>query len=250
MIPKIIHYCWFGNNPKSKLMEKCIKSWYEFCPDYEIIEWNESNIDISDCVYAQQAFENKKWSHLSDYIRYKVIYEYGGIYLDTDVELIKSLDPLLSEKAFLGFESTETVASGLGYGAEPHHPIVLELCEAFRNMKLIHDDGSENYEIQPVITTRILLEHGLKQDNTLQHLDNITIYPTEYFAPKNYCALKPDITKNTYSIHWFTSSWQTDEQRAKHKKEVWSDYLIHLPNKVLIKILGEKFYNKIKHKLK
>ncbi len=250
MIPKIIHYCWFGNNPKSKLMEKCIESWHKFCPDYEIIEWNETNIDISDCLYAQQALENKKWAFLSDYVRYKVIYEHGGIYLDTDVELIKPLEPLLSHKAYFCFEDDTMINTGLGFGAQKNHPIVFEMCEAYRSMKLFFEDGSINSDIIPVVTTRVLLKHGLKTNNTLQQLDDVVIFPTEYFAPKNYNSMKAKITDKTYSIHWYESSWQTKKQRNKHKKEILYDFIIHLPNKIVLTIFGTERYNKIKQLIK
>lgn len=118
LLPKTIHYCWFGNNEKPKLFYKCYKSWKRFCPDYEIIEWNESNIDISSCpLYVQQAFEEKKWAFVTDYIRLKIIYENGGIYLDTDVELLKPLDDLLVYNAYFGFEDEKHINTGLGFGA-------------------------------------------------------------------------------------------------------------------------------------
>ena len=117
-IPKVIHYCWFGGNPKPKLVQKCIHSWKKYCPDYEIIEWNESNFDISSCpLYVRQAYDVKKWAFVSDYARLKIIHTCGGIYLDTDVELIKSLDSLLEYNAFFGFEDGKYVATGLGFGA-------------------------------------------------------------------------------------------------------------------------------------
>lgn len=250
MIPKIIHYCWFGKGPKSKMMQKCIDSWTKFCPDFEIIEWNEDNIDISDCIYAQEALENNKWAFLSDYIRYKVIYEHGGIYLDTDVELIKSLDPLLDNSCYFGFEDDSQIASGLGFGAEPGHIAIKEICDEYQSMKLILEDGSVNRDIVTVVTTRVLLRYGLKQQNTLQQLSNITIYPTEYFAPKNYNSFKAIITENTYSIHQYAASWQTKKQQNKHKKEVWNDFLVHLPNRIILSVLGEDKYNKIKQKVK
>ena len=118
MIPKIIHYCWFGYGPKPKLAEKCIRSWKKYCPDYQIIEWNENNFDISACpLYVRQAYEARKWAFVTDYVRLKVIYENGGIYMDTDVELKKNLDNLLPYNAYFGFENYWVIATGLGFGA-------------------------------------------------------------------------------------------------------------------------------------
>lgn len=231
-------------------MQKCIASWKKFCPDYEIIEWNEDNIDISDCEYAQEALANNKWSFLSDYVRYKVIYEHGGIYLDTDVELIKNFDPLLTNSCYFGFENNSQVNSGLGFGAEPKHTVISEICDVYRSMKLFLEDGSINRDIVTVVTTKVLLKHGLIQENTLQHLSDVTIYPTEYFAPKNYNSLKTIITENTYSIHQYVASWQTKKQRIRHKKEVWKDFIVHIPNLIILSVLGEDKYNKIKQKIK
>lgn len=250
LIPKIIHYCWFGKGPKNKLIEKCINSWLKFCPDYQIIEWNEDNIDISDCTYAQEALANNKWAFLSDYVRYKVIYEHGGIYLDTDVELIRNPDQLLTNSCYFGFENNSQINSGIGFGAEPGHTVIKEICDVYKSMKLFMEDGSINRDIVTVVTTKVLLKHGLKEDNTLQHLSDITIYPTEYFAPKNYNSFKAIITKNTYSIHQYAASWQTKKQQSKHKKEVLKDFIIHMPNRIILSVLGEKKYNKLKKLIK
>ena len=118
MIPKKIHYCWFGGNPLPELAIKCLESWKKYCPDYEIIEWNETNFNLDSCEYVREAYQAKKWAFVSDYARLKVVYDNGGIYLDTDVELIKSLDRLLKNKSFFGTETTGVVATGLGFGAE------------------------------------------------------------------------------------------------------------------------------------
>ena len=130
MIPKIIHYCWFGRNPKPELAVKCIKSWKKRCPDYEIIEWNEDNFDISSCpLYVRQAYEAKKWAFVSDYVRLKVVYDEGGVYLDTDVELKKGLDALLAYDAYFGFEDGTHVNTGLGFGAVKGAPILKEMMQ-------------------------------------------------------------------------------------------------------------------------
>ncbi len=131
MIPKIIHYCWFGRNPKPKLAEKCIASWKKHCPDYEIIEWNEDNFDISQNGYFQYCLNNKKYAFLSDLARLYVVRDHGGIYFDTDVELLKSPDELLSYEAFYGFEDDKYIATGLGFGAEKNHPTICAMIEEY-----------------------------------------------------------------------------------------------------------------------
>ena len=142
-IPKIIHYCWFGGNPFPELAQKCIASWKKFCPDYEIKEWNESNYDVTKNQYMREAFENKQWAFVSDYARLDIIYENGGIYLDTDVELLKPLDDLLILTGFMGFEENKKLcATGLGFGAVPKLPIIKEMRDDYDNIIFIKEDGS------------------------------------------------------------------------------------------------------------
>ncbi|MCQ2479669.1 MAG: glycosyl transferase [Clostridia bacterium] len=215
-IPKVIHYCWFGGGEFSDMMKKCMESWKKFCPDYEIIEWNESNTDLSKCKYAQEALENKKWSYVSDYVRNYVIYEYGGIYLDTDVMLVKSLDPLLEHQAYAGWEEG-AVATGLGFGAEKHNPIVYEFIQDYYKLSYFCEDGSVNGLIQPELTTKVLLAHGMEnRDDIIQQVESFTIYPREYFCPYDIRLEKMHKTKNTYSIHYYSASWYTEEQKQEH----------------------------------
>ena len=144
-IPKIIHYCWFGGKPKPELAEKCIKSWKKHCPDYEIREWNEDNYDLAAApLYVRQAYEAKKWAFVTDYVRLQVVYECGGIYLDTDVELKKNLDSLLGYSAYFGFEDGKWIATGLGFGAEQGTPILQELMDDYRDIPFLLEDGSED----------------------------------------------------------------------------------------------------------
>lgn len=141
MIPKIIHYCWFGENPLPELAQKCIASWEKYCPDYEIKEWNENNFDLNGCAFVKEAYEAKKWAFVSDFARLKIIYEEGGIYLDTDVEILKSFDTLLGNKCFLGEETSGFVATGLGFGAEKYNPIIKELLEMYIGKHFKLEDG-------------------------------------------------------------------------------------------------------------
>lgn len=210
MIPKRIHYCWFGGNPKPDSVQKCINSWKEFCPDYEIIEWNESNFDIHCMPFVEQAIEAKKYAFASDVARLMVVYENGGLYFDTDVEVIKSFDDLLENKAFLGFENNEYVASGLGFGSEAGVEFFKEHIDAYRNENFINADGSFHMIGCPRVATKLLLEKGLVQNGQEQLVDEIRIYPTDYFNPFDSITGKLNKTKNTYSIHWYDASWSNN----------------------------------------
>lgn len=220
MIPKIIHYCWVGNAPKPKSVLYCIESWKKFCPDYEIREWNESNYDFTKNKYMKQAYEAKKWGFVPDYARLDIIYEYGGIYLDTDVEIIRSFDELLDQEAFMGFEETGEktyyVNCGQGFGAVPHHEIIKKARDLYEHVSFYKEDGTLNMLASPHYTTQTLRQFGLVQKNYQQDLKKIKIYPTDFFCPKNFRTGKLIITQNTFSIHHFTASWLED----KIKKEL------------------------------
>ncbi len=258
MIPKKIHYCWFGGNEKPKLFEKCYKSWAKYCPDYEIVEWNESNFDLSACpLYVQQAYEAKKWAFVTDYVRLKVVYDNGGIYLDTDVELKKNLDFLLNRKAFFGFESGKYIATGLGFGAEKGSEILCEIMQDYEEIPFIKEDGSLDLTACPERNTKIFLAHGLKQDDSKQILDgDILILPTVYLCPIDYLTGNFTRSKYTVSVHWFTASWQdanckTIVDKKKDEKRAQSiDKIKHLPNRILMSLLGEEKYQKLKDKIK
>lgn len=208
MIPKKIHYCWFGRGEKPKLAEKCIRSWKKYCPDYEIIEWNEDNFAINMNGYTRYCYDNQKWAFLSDYARLAVIYEHGGIYFDTDVEVIRSFDDLLQNKAFAGFENEEFVASGLGFGAEPHNEAMRLMLEEYKP----YLDGQHGTAGCPILNTSALEKIGLVRDGNYQELSDITVYPKEYFNPYDDPTGKLNSTRNTYSIHWYAKSWMSKAQ--------------------------------------
>lgn len=255
MIPKIIHYCWFGHNPKPKLAKKCIKSWKRKCRGYKIIEWNEDNFDLSECpLYVRQAYEAGKWAFVTDYVRLKVVYDHGGVYLDTDVELIKNIDYLLINHAYFGFEDGEHIATGLGFGAERNAQILKELLDDYNGIPFIKADGAYDTTPCPKRNTLVFLRHGLIQDNSKQLLDdNILILPNEYLCPISYKTFEKKITSNTVSIHWFSASWQTAEQRINHENKLAQerkDRIIHLPNRIAISVLGERNYSKLKRVFK
>lgn len=212
MIPKIIHYCWFGDNEIPEKDRKCIDSWKKYCPDYEIKLWNESNYDISKCPYMEQAYKERKWGFVPDYARLDIIYLYGGIYLDTDVELIKPLDSLLENRCYCGFEDKNYVAFGLGFGAEAGHPAIKELRDAYQDKQFILEDGSLNIVASPAYQTEYLVSKGLQQNGERQSVEDIEIYPADFFAPKSVLSGETCITDNTVSIHHYAMSWFNEEQ--------------------------------------
>lgn len=257
MIPKTIHYCWFGYNPKPKLAEKCIKSWKKYCPDYEIIEWNEDNFDISSApLYVRQAYEAKKWAFVTDYVRLKVVYDHGGIYLDTDVELIKSLDQFLHHNAYFGFEDGIHVATGLGFGAKKDADVLAEMMEDYHDIPFVLEDGTYDTLPCPQRNTTVLLERGLVQDNSYQELPGFVVYPEDVFSPFSLQTMMLKKSKKTVSIHWFAGSWMSTAQREYRKRLTLKarkqqvDYILHTPHRFLLSLLGEQTYQKLKQILK
>lgn len=240
MIPKKIHYCWFGRNPKPDLAEKCIRSWKRYCPDYEIIEWNEDNYDISAApLYVRQAYEAKKWAFVTDYVRLDVVYRCGGIYLDTDVEVIKSLDRFLNHRAFFGLESPEYINTGLGFGAEKGAEILEELMSDYQEIPFVLPDGSFDQTSCPVRNTQVFLKHGFLQKDEEQVVRNeIHIYPSDFFSPMSYETGILTITPNTHSIHHFAASW-VDPKNQRQRNRRWKNYRRH---RQVETILGEKWF--------
>ena len=213
MIPKKIHYCWFGGNPIPEHLTRYMESWKKYCPDYEIIRWDESNYDVHKIKYIEQAYEAKKWGFVSDYARLDIIYNEGGIYFDTDVEIIKSFDEMLYNRAFMGFERCMTVSNGLGFGAIPNHPAIKELMEIYESKSFIKNDGSYETTPCPLMQLEKFKEFGCTLNNQLQTVNGITIYPSEYFAPMDYETGKLNLTSNTFSIHHYEASWMSKKQK-------------------------------------
>jgi len=205
MIPKKIHYCWFGHGEKPKLAKRCINSWKKYCPDYEIVEWNETNIDIHANSYMEMCYKNKQYAYLTDYLRLVIVEKYGGIYMDTDVELIHSLDDLLTNEAYIGFETECYVNTGMGFGSVAHGKMVQLMLEEYTPFL----DGNHGIVGCPILNTKALLKLGLEQNGSLQVLQNCTIYPKEWFNPYDDPRGILEKTENTVSIHWFAKSWMS-----------------------------------------
>lgn len=216
MIPKIIHYVWVGGKPLTPLAEKCIASWKKYCPDYEIKRWDESNFDVNQNAYCKQAYENKKWAFVSDYIRLKVMYDFGGIYMDTDVEVIKPLDVFLENKAFSGYEDKDTIPTGI-MASEKNGKWVGELLKDYDSKQFVKDDGTFNLETNVVQITRTTkrMYPNIVLNNTLTECEDVIFYPKDYFCPIDLITNKKKITKNTHTIHWFAGSWLPNKSRCK-----------------------------------
>ncbi|MCD8231871.1 MAG: glycosyl transferase [Clostridiales bacterium] len=208
MIPKKIHYCWFGQNEKPRKVQHCIESWYKYCPDFEIIEWNEDNFKMDQYPYLGWCYKNKKWAFLSDFARLLVVSEYGGIYFDTDVELVKSPNELLEFEAFYGFENNENINTGQGFGSVPHHPTIDAMVDIYA--QLMPDANGEYPLIAcPALNTRALVPFGLKLDGSCQIVAGAKILPIEYMNPYDDPTGRLNRTNNTISIHWYSKSWMS-----------------------------------------
>lgn len=215
MIPKKIHYCWFGRNPLPESALKCIASWRKYLPDYEIIEWNEDNFDVNSIPYTAQAYEAKKYAFVSDYARFKILYEQGGLYFDTDVEVIKPMDDIVEKGPFMGFEINPcpqrpcgAVAPGLCLGAIPKMSLYKNILDYYCQLFFIQSDGTFNTTDAVVnITTRELIKVGLLGESDIQNVAGISIYPADYFNPFDDATGRLCLTNNTRTIHWFSKSW-------------------------------------------
>lgn len=253
MIPKTIHYCWFGKNPKPTLAEKCIKSWKKYCPDYEIIEWNEDNFDISIApLYVRQAYEAKKWAFITDYVRLWAMTRYGGIYMDTDVEIIRPLDRFLKHQAFSGFEDDVHIPTGI-MACEKGFPLFEEFLHYYDNASFINPDGSLDTTTNVVIMTNICLHHGLVQNNQYQVVDGFALYAKDVFCPLDNLSGTLKKTKATVAIHWFNASWHTEQQRKemeelrkRKRKEILKYTVTHLHCIAAQKLLGMDRYLKLR----
>jgi hypothetical protein len=219
-IPKIIHYCWFGGQEIPEKNRRWMESWKRFCPDYEIVEWNESNYDVTQNEYMYEAYRTKKWGFVPDYARLDIICKYGGIYLDTDVELVANLDDLLYQHAFAGFERSSGmyVNLGLGFGAERDSEIMKYLLKDYTDRHFIKKDGSLDQTASPVIQTERLVKKGLRLNGEYQILQNqLTIYPEKMFSPKSIRTRIIETSDYTKSIHYYDASWVDD---LEHKQTI------------------------------
>ncbi len=231
-IPKIIHYCWFGRNPKPELILKCIDSWKKYMPDYKIIEWNEENYDVHKAPYISEAYECRKWAFVSDYARFDVINQYGGIYFDTDVELLKTIpDEVLSHEAFTGFEYFGSVNPGLVYGASAGSMITKEILDKYHSLHFVQNGKMVLTTVNSVIT-EILVPYGLALNNKFQIVHGLAIYPSEYFCGYDMLVSEVLITDKTISVHHYAGTW-TKKTLKRHVQDI------------IKKLLGVETYRKL-----
>ena len=219
-IPKKIHYCWFGGEELPPTAQACIASWKKYCPDYEIVRWDENNSPLDACVYVRQAYEAKKWAFVSDYVRLHALCRQGGVYLDTDVELLKPLDSFLEQPAFLGFESPEGVATCV-MGACPEHPVFRQVAALYETICFLRHDGSCDQTTNVARITAFLRERGLQPNGSRQEVCGISVYPADYFSPKSLETGKITLSGNSCAIHYFDASWMSPRQRFHTRLAQW-----------------------------
>lgn len=235
-IPKIIHYCWFGGNPLPEDVQRYIATWRKLCPDYEIKEWNETNFDINCCDYVKEAYEAKKWAFITDYVRLKVLFDYGGIYMDTDVEVCKPLDDLLHYNAWSGFESETKIQTGTFASCRANEWIGY-LLSYYENKHFVNKDGSYDTTTNvETITKMTKTKYDVRLNNTFQIFgDNYALFPFEYLCAKSLMDGRIYKSDKTYTIHHFSGSWLTPWERFRHRVKI--DITL---------LFGEKFTQKLK----
>lgn len=234
MIPKVIHYIWFGGKPLTPLAERCIASWREFCPDYEIKRWDESNFDVNMNQYCREAYDAKKWAFASDYARLWVLVNEGGIYMDTDVQVLKPLDGFLGEEAFSGFEAEDRLPTGL-MASRRQQPFFVKLLHGYDDRHFLRADGTPDLTTNVTAITEVCVAGGLVLDNTKQTVEGFTLYPSDYFCPMDWLTREVHLTENSHAIHHFDGSWADGKTKLKND-------LMHLAGpkgvKLAKKILG------------
>lgn len=245
MIPKIIHYCWFGRGPLPELAQKCIASWKKYLPDYEIKEWNEDNFDVNIIPYTAEAYQAKKYAFVSDYARFWILYQYGGIYFDTDVEVIRPIDDIVERGNFMGFEtdpkpqlkadaSEASVNPGLGMGVAPGLGIIKKMLDYYEGRHFEFIPGGIGQLTIVHIATEVLRKAGLKQQQGIQQVDDMWIYSAEYFCPINLKTGRIHVRPNTRTIHHYAGTWQDKHFSFKE----WIKKV--LPESLLLKVMAVK----------
>lgn len=217
VIPKIIHYCWFGGNPKPQLVLRCIESWKKYCPDYEIIEWNESNFDVHSCPFVEEAYLAKKWAFVSDYVRAYSLINFGGVYLDTDMEALHSLDPLLEYSFVAGFEVRDTIAAGV-IGCEKDSAI-MQLYFEYYKCRHFSRDGKNAITTSPIVLSEILRERGIKLNGRKQLVSDCMVYQKSAFYPTGIRWVFGKYGSNTIAVHHYMDSWGKNGGMGERSKQ-------------------------------
>lgn len=255
MIPKIIHYCWFGRGEMPKLVKKCVKSWEKFCPGWKVVLWNEDSFDVNSTLWTKQAYEAKKYAFVADYVRLKAMYEMGGVYLDSDVELTRPIDEFLVHEAFSGFENPKSVPTGI-MASVAGQTVIGRWLDWYTDRPYLID-GKPNMDPNVSFMTQDLVSRGLVLDNTFQVVDGFAMYPQTYFCPLHTDNVSHCRSDKTAAIHYFTSTWRSEQGRKSMKRAKWRStktykallWLRYLPNRILRGVVGDKAIDGIKKKL-
>ena len=221
MIARVIHYCWFGGQPLPAAAEACMASWRTHCPGYEIRRWDEQSFDVTETRFSREAAERRDWAFVSDYARLKIVHEHGGIYLDTDVELLRSLDELLRHRGFFGFQDRATIATGLGFGAEASLPVVRALLASYELAGYLDSSGRPDRTPCPQRDAVVFQRLGFQLDGSRQERDGVVILPPECFSPKSFHSGRVTVTPQTYAIHHFEASWHSPMEAAHFRRMRW-----------------------------
>lgn len=218
MLPKVIHYCWFGRNPLPESALRCIESWRKYLPEHEIIEWNEDNFDVNSIPYTAEAYSAGKYAFVSDYVRFWALYRYGGLYFDVDVELLGNIDDIISKGNFMAYECGMSVAPGLGLGLEAGNTFAGHLLEEYRTMHFIVDGRMMMYRtVVNIVTDRLRAEGIRNVSEGIDRAAGIDIYYPEYFSPLDHRTGILTITANTRAIHHYDASWKSPVQKLKDR---------------------------------
>lgn len=246
-IPKVIHFCWFGHGEYPELIVKCMETWKKYLPEYEIVKWSEDNFDINSNQYVREAYENKKWAFVTDYVRLYALYTCGGIYLDSDVEILKPIDEFLDNEAFSGFESKDTVPTAI-MGAVKGQKFIGELMHEYDNRRFVLEDGSFDMTPNTVEITKTCVRYGLKLNGKKQIVEGFSLYPQIYFCPNNVGRIFNKPSHRSYTIHHSIGSWgdgpkyvKTLSSRVKRymtgmlRRAIGSKKIVRLKNRLGIK---------------
>lgn len=250
MIPKVIHYCWFGRGPKPELVQRCLESWKQHCPDYEIVEWNEERFDVNTVPYVKEAYEHKKFAFVTDYVRLYALYHHGGIYMDTDVQVQKSLDPYLKHRAFSGFENDHQISTGI-MASEKGLPLFEQLLHYYDDVRFCRPDGSLDMTTNVETITNMLRPMGLVPNGQYQEVEGLALYPQNVFCPDHHRLEDAQYMQDTATIHFFAGSWKSEKARKRENSWYWNHIVVPLSaiSRGVESVVGEP-YTELKNRIR